>query len=214
MQEVVIYSWCDVHAKEYEAPENRVEAEHHPLITIDGMTRSLDLCPSCYAEIVHPVLSRMEAYGTRDDAKGQAKSAKSPKARPQSAPVELRTLDRVLHDVTDPVTAFDIVETPEGRVECLFCPLDLNSFSTLYHHMEVRHSVDIASRIPPGEKAIIDGVEVDVSHLICLDCRAEGKDRIALNAQGLGAHRRRAHHVVGTSDWAERVREKKATTAA
>lgn len=203
--EIVTFTWCDVHQQEH---HEKVDAsEHKTTITVDGLTRRLDLCPECHSTLLGPVLDRMNAYGTRDDARPPGKVG-----RPRKDPLRAAEEDplplggRIIYDTSDPVTVLDVVVQEDGRTECLFCLKTLGSTTGVYRHMETEHEVDLPTRLPTAQWRA-EHPEVDVEALLCPEHQKEGQVFLARAGQGLGAHRRTAHEVIGSSDFATRHRE-------
>jgi transcription elongation factor Elf1 len=197
--EVIFRVWCDVHQKEY---DTKVEGQKYNVLVqeIGGqpLARRLDLCSECYENFLGPVVTRLEAYGARDDAKGitwpmlpstnggsGSSTGKPAKGAPSEDPVRP---NREFRKTTDPLSPLDIVKH-DKRYECPFCPNLYVSRTTLYSHSKNVHGFDIANQSPAG---------ADLAELTCPECQAQGKTMVAAGKQGLGAHRRVKHGVVGT----------------
>lgn len=58
-KEIVSYIWCEIHLQKDD--DRQPGQEFH--ITVDGKTRTLDLCEGCHAEHLAPLLAVLEQYG-------------------------------------------------------------------------------------------------------------------------------------------------------
>jgi hypothetical protein len=63
-KEVNIKVWCDRHLSQ---EDRRVEGHELPPITIDGVTKTLDLCKSCIKELVTPLSKVLVELGAKPE---------------------------------------------------------------------------------------------------------------------------------------------------
>ena len=76
-KDVVIHIWCDQHM----AREERIEGRELPPITLDGKTRTLDLCEACVKEFVGPLAQLLDEFGAPPTT-GTAPPRQSGRRRP------------------------------------------------------------------------------------------------------------------------------------
>lgn len=75
-KEIVAYIWCEIHLQKHEDRKPGTEFQ----ISVDGKTRTLDLCDDCHAEYLAPLMGVLDEYGQEPAAAPSEKKSSGKKA--------------------------------------------------------------------------------------------------------------------------------------